>query len=439
MAQKVALTPGTSGGSSTPDADADPQAPAAAPPPPPPPPVWQGAPQDAAGSPQVQSLNGLNLFQLPRMQDELTDLTKRFDASKADVKVKLATDEATLKAHAAQARAEWDAKKAELHAHLTADVAKLAARAKLNVNAFETRAQAEAKRTGQEIELLREKIRQEIDQFQGVYARDSHLPAVRRRHFQPPPAPPGSNLAVGGAAAPVNAAPVLSVNGIQLETYGASPAAVAEARSALALETARPDIAARLASRHVAIVIIPQSVRMTDLPEFANLRGQKTFDGRPWEDVRGVGGTPLSDGRVVVGIAEEDLAKLPGDQYPSGFSVAKHEIGHVIQDYGLPPQERQATIDDYNAFVRALGANPTLKDDPQYYGNPHWYGNANYQEHWAMGTNLFTGTDEGEGPVAGQDALGGPRWVYGHDPKLYGHLSNAYPGITGQWPKPGGK
>ena len=52
----------------------------------------------------------------------------------------------------------------------------------------------------------------------------------------------------------------------------------------------RPDIQQRMAAAKVALVIIPRDKAMTDLPEFASLAGTRTFDGRPWESMRGAGG-----------------------------------------------------------------------------------------------------------------------------------------------------
>ena len=46
--------------------------------------------------------------------------------------------------------------------------------------------------------------------------------------------------------------------------------------------------------------------KLTDLPEFASLKGVKTFDGRNYDDLRGVGGTKIGS-NIRYAIAEEQL------------------------------------------------------------------------------------------------------------------------------------
>jgi hypothetical protein len=273
-----------------------------------------------------------------------------------------------------------------------------------------------------EIDVLREEVKAEIARFRAAQAEHAHILSFQRG-FRAPAAPPGVLLAPVTPA--LSATPDVFVNGVALRSYGAVEAAVTAAKNALLRQTARPDIAARLAARRVTIVIIPQNVRMTDLPEFASLRGQRTVDGRPWEDVRGVGGTPTRDGRIVVGISEEDLAKLPNDPYPVGFSVAEHEIAHVIQNYGLPPDELRSAIGHFNDFMRNIATNA---DDARWFGNVRWYGNENYEEHWAMLYNTLTATGDGEGPSV-RSIAEGAALVARRDAGTYRDLVKAYPAL----------
>src|SRR5438309_1992737 len=127
---------------------------------------------------------------------------------------------------------------------------------------------------------------------------------------------------------------------VSVVARGVNPAAAAAARAIADLEVTRPDVARNLTALRATFVIIPDHVPMTSLPEFTALRGQKTFDGRPWDEVRGSGGMRLRDGRLVIGIAEENLIHLPDDPYGRHFSVAIHELAHVIMDDGLPKSER---------------------------------------------------------------------------------------------------
>jgi hypothetical protein len=77
-----------------------------------------------------------------------------------------------------------------------------------------------------------------------------------------------------------------------------SPTALeACARFVNASLAARPDIQDRLEDLHVVLVIIPRDKKMTDMAQFAGLRGTRTVDGRLWDDVRGSGGMRVPGGQ----------------------------------------------------------------------------------------------------------------------------------------------
>jgi len=175
----------------------------------------------------------------------------------------------------------------------------------------------------------------------------------------------------------------------------------------------RPDIQATFAKRHVTYVLIPADVKMTDLPEFAPLRGTKTFDGRIWDDVRGSGGMGTKDGKLVVGVAEETLANLPTDGYPQGYSVGLHELAHIIQNVGLPDAERKATIDEYNKRKAAGGP---FTDT---------YGSSNYMEDFAQMSCAYFGKND----LMGKN---GAAWIKQNAPERYALLRQIY------GPPPGG-
>ena len=44
-----------------------------------------------------------------------------------------------------------------------------------------------------------------------------------------------------------------------------------------------------LGASGAAFIVLPEGMGLTDLPEFADLRGLMIFDGRRWDDVRGAG------------------------------------------------------------------------------------------------------------------------------------------------------
>lgn len=221
----------------------------------------------------------------------------------------------------------------------------------------------------------------------------------------PPPPDAGATTATG--AGPLATPTTELVNGVTIENYGASPAAVAEAESIARREVTRPDLITAMANRKVTLVIIPADRKMTDLPEFASLRGQKTFDGRPWEGVRGSGGSSMPDGRIVIGVSEENLAHLPADPYGGKYSVGLHELAHSLQNYALPRADHQAVTDAYDARKAAGG--PWTEA----------YGSSNEMEYFAQLTNAWFGVNNGIGN-------NGAAWVKANDPPMAGILQRIY-------------
>ncbi len=232
-------------------------------------------------------------------------------------------------------------------------------------------------------------------------------PAARR----PPPPPPPPDGSVTGTAATTGPAALSTgrkvVNGVTIEDYGASPKAQQEAEAVVKQVANRADIQQAMFKQKVTLVIIPADKKMTDLPEFASLKGKKTFDGRVWDDVRGSGGTRLPDGRLVVGVCEENLAKLPSDSYGGNYSVTMHELAHSLQNYCLPKAEAQSITQAYEARKAAGG--PWTEQ----------YGSSNEMEYFAQGTNAWFGRNN---PV-GQN---GAAWVKANDPALAAALQKIY-------------
>ncbi|MBX3462453.1 MAG: hypothetical protein KF830_04740 [Planctomycetes bacterium] len=75
--------------------------------------------------------------------------------------------------------------------------------------------------------------------------------------------------------------------------------------------------------------------RTTDAGSRANLRGRRTFDGRVWDDVRGVGGIQAATGIEAL----DDAANF-------GFDTLAHEVAHQVHLYVFTPLQR--------ARIRAL-------------------------------------------------------------------------------------
>jgi len=207
-----------------------------------------------------------------------------------------------------------------------------------------------------------------------------------------PPPPPGGRTTV--------------LRGVEVTAYAPSDLAEAEATRVVTAMTARPDLQRKLKAAKVELVIIPQHTKMTDLPEFASLKGRRTFDGRVWDDVRGVGGTPTPDGRTAVGIPEENLADLPSDGYPGNYSVAIHELAHVIHEHVT--RDEKAAIDAAFEARKAAGGPWT---EP--------YGSSNSHEYFAQATNAFFDRNVGMGNS-------GKPWLRQNDPAILALLTKIY-------------
>ncbi len=83
--------------------------------------------------------------------------------------------------------------------------------------------------------------------------------------------------------------------------------------------------------------------RTTDASERAFLRGQKTFDGRVWDDVRGIGGLCAATGVEALDEARE-----------GGFQTLVHEFAHQLHFHAMSASE-SAEIDRLYARAKRLG------------------------------------------------------------------------------------
>ncbi len=89
------------------------------------------------------------------------------------------------------------------------------------------------------------------------------------------------------------------------------------------------------------VEIIAEDQVLSDLPDYANLRGQKTRDGRSYDTgTRGVGN------RDKCSVGEENLLCRPHQPYPQK-DILVHEFSHSIEAH-LPP----ATVAEIEAAYR---------------------------------------------------------------------------------------
>ena len=165
--------------------------------------------------------------------------------------------------------------------------------------------------------------------------------------------------------------------------HGASEDAVkmAKARMNEVLGNLKDPAAGELKGATVELHIIPHDKKLTDLSEFASLKGTKTFDGRNYDELRGVGATKIKD-TIRYAIAEEQLVKIKDQpsQYEVGF-VGAHESGHVVEQFGLNKEQNKALKDAYDERKKADG--PWL--------SPDWYTSSGTGEYFAQSTSAYFG------------------------------------------------
>jgi len=83
-----------------------------------------------------------------------------------------------------------------------------------------------------------------------------------------------------------------------------------------------------LADAGVELAIYPSDSYVTELPEFAELKGRHDDTGYPYDEFRGLGAIP---GQPVSGIPEENLLALLGDT-GAWSDVTIHEFAHAIHN-----------------------------------------------------------------------------------------------------------
>ena len=158
----------------------------------------------------------------------------------------------------------------------------------------------------------------------------------------------------------------------------------------------------------IRLEIIPVSRKLTDLPDFAYLRGQLTFDGRSYASIRAVGPV-VSGGVITYATGEEQVVPGEASAYGPGFALA-HETGHVVRHFALDPAQESALKAAY-ASRRAAGG-PWLTDyagsnDDEYFADATaaWFGHP-----WSDSTEVRFSRD----------------WLKANDPALYALLASVY-------------
>ena len=94
------------------------------------------------------------------------------------------------------------------------------------------------------------------------------------------------------------------------------------------LARVRPGVSDCLADAGAALAIYPSDSYVTELPEFAELKGRHDDTGYPYDEFRGLGAIP---GQPVSGIPEENLLALLNDT-GAWSDVTIHEFAHAIHN-----------------------------------------------------------------------------------------------------------
>jgi hypothetical protein len=175
-------------------------------------------------------------------------------------------------------------------------------------------------------------------------------------------------------------APGLSTKVIA-HSVSADAVELAQKRMNEVLGSLKDSEAGELKGKTVELHLIPHDKKLTDLSEFASLKGKKTFDGRNYDELRGVGATKVGE-TIRYAIAEEQLVAIKGKPagYQLGF-VAAHESGHVVEQFGLSKDQKKALQQAYDARKSAKG--PWL--------NPEGYTSSGAGEYFAQSTAAYFG------------------------------------------------
>ena len=259
-----------------------------------------------------------------------------------------------------------------------------------------------------------------------------------------------------------------------------APVARKEARRQISAELGDKDVAMRMIKKPVSAVIVPRDKQMTELPEFASLATDdsgagpgKTFDGREWAHVRGVGDVRVGT-KVYAAITEENL--LGGDPdpkvfaekkdahgtvtvpagpaqggYTAGYSTTTHEFAHVLHRHGLSDADKAVITKAYQdrraassgsktkltkKWVDGPRVSPTA---PKNWKDAGWtdakwlkhlnslsddarrpfecYASQSEEEYFAQLSNAYLGTNLGSDATTGKARHNGRAWVKAHEPK----------------------
>jgi hypothetical protein len=179
-----------------------------------------------------------------------------------------------------------------------------------------------------------------------------------------------------------------------------------------------------MAGKTIEFHIIPVGTKLTELDPFKDLAGTQTFDGRMWDDVRGIW-MGAGDKTIRFAVGAEDLG-ANGSGYGDGF-VAAHEGGHGLQFHGLTATQSAAITKAYTEKVAAhpvTQATPATDAAQAFWLQPEWYSAANENEYFASSVAAWFGH-----PYANSDESKKrytKSWLKENDKAMYDILKGIY-------------
>ncbi|MEV7023945.1 hypothetical protein AB0O00_17565, partial [Kitasatospora sp. NPDC093558] len=194
-----------------------------------------------------------------------------------------------------------------------------------------------------------------------------------------------------------------------------------------------PDVAQRLLTQGVRVVVVPRDVPVTEVAGLEHLASLPPVDGRSWESVRGV-----QSGKIVA-VTEENLlgASTKYASHAEGYSTTTHELAHAIHKFGLSGDEHALVREAFEGKRQADGLTDLFGEkevtawpdggrrnqDEELVGN---YSSADEYEYFAQLTNAYLGTNHGHDPGTGLPRNNGADWVRRNDPELLPLLERLY-------------
>jgi peptidoglycan hydrolase-like protein with peptidoglycan-binding domain len=212
---------------------------------------------------------------------------------------------------------------------------------------------------------------------------------------------------------------------IDTVAHGSSSAAVAAGRAVQQQEWLNLDLDGlkQLDGLTIELHVIPHNKKMTDLDEFKALKGTTTFDGRLWDDVRGI--NMGKDGtKIRSAVGEEALVAIKGQ--PSGYGpgfVASHETGHALKNALTATQLTKLTT----LFSDRVATHaPPAQDaaDDEYWLPPSWYTGANEDEY--LGNSIAAYYSHPHSTVDETVKMYTPAWLAANDEKMYAFLQTIF-------------